>query len=175
MRRLHIGGHVRKAGWEVLDANPGLHVDHVSNVTDLSRFQTETFSEVYASHVLEHFDFKDELLAALKEWHRVLMPEGMLHISVPDPGRTGTIVFGSTTAIYRRPLYGHDDDFGGHVDRYDYHVVGLNEEFLRRFLHAAGFATVARVPEFGICHDTSTMKFKGTSISLDVTALKAAS
>jgi len=28
--------------------------------------------------------------------------------------------------------------FGGHMDQYDYHVVGLNEEFLTGFLNAAG-------------------------------------
>jgi predicted SAM-dependent methyltransferase len=174
MRRLHIGGQVRKAGWEVLDANPGPYVDHVCNAADLSRFETATFTEVYASHVLEHFDYKDELLATLKEWYRVLQPEGMLHVSVPDMDVLARL-------FLDRQQLSVDDRFlvmmmvfGSHSDRYDYHMVGLNEEFLRRFLHAAGFAKVARVVEFGICDDTSTLTLKGTPISLNMTALKAA-
>ena len=58
MRKLHVGGWVRTPGWEVIDANPGPHVDHVGNAKDLSRFDTATFTDIYASHVLEHFDFK---------------------------------------------------------------------------------------------------------------------
>src|ERR1700677_4234075 len=34
--KLHIGGQVKAAGWEVLDANPGPIVDHVANARDLS-------------------------------------------------------------------------------------------------------------------------------------------
>lgn len=174
MRKLHIGGQVRKAGWEVLDANPGPYVDHVGNAADLKRFEAATFTEVYASHVLEHFDYKDELLATLKEWHRVLTPGGMLHVSVPDMDTLARLF------LDRQQLSAEDRFlvmriiFGGHLDRYDYHLVGLNEEFLLQFLYAAGFAQAARVPEFGICDDTSTLRIKGTPISLNVTALKAA-
>ena len=60
--------------------------------------------------------------------------------------------------------------FGGHVDKYDYHVVGLNEEFLSSLLLSAGFTNLRRVSEFGFFEDTSSMKFKGTFISLNVSA-----
>lgn len=173
MRRLHIGGHVRKAGWEVLDANPGPHVDHVGNAANLARFETATFTEIYASHVLEHFDFKDELLTTLKEWHRVLTPGGMLHISVPDMDVLARLWVDRQLLTTEERFHVMMMIFGGHDDQYDYHKIGLNEEFLQRFLHAAGFAKVARLAEFGICNDTSTLVFKGTPISLNVTALKA--
>jgi predicted SAM-dependent methyltransferase len=173
VRRLHIGGHVRIAGWEVIDANPGPCVDHVGNAGDLSRFEAATFGELYASHVLEHFDYKAELPATLKEWHRVLTPGGMLHISVPDMDTLARL-------FLDRQRLSPDDRFlvmrmifGGHIDRYDYHMVGLNEEFLRGFLLQAGFAQAARVEEFGICNDTSSMMLKGTPISLNMSALKA--
>ena len=83
-RRLHIGGKVPAPGWEVMDALPGSHVDHVGNAKDLSRFPDSSFDDIYASHVAEHFDYQGELLAALKEWRRVLKPSGRLNISVPD-------------------------------------------------------------------------------------------
>jgi predicted SAM-dependent methyltransferase len=172
-RRLHIGGQIRTTGWEVLDANPGPYVDHVGDAGDLERFPTGTFTEVYASHVLEHFDYKDELLATLKEWHRVLAPGGMLHVSVPDMDTLARLF------VDRQRL--NPDErylvmrmiFGGHIDQYDYHLVGLNEEFLRGYLVAAGFAQAARVPEFGIWDDTSTAQLKGVPISLNMSALKA--
>jgi predicted SAM-dependent methyltransferase len=174
MRKLHIGGHVRKPGWEVIDANPGPCVDHVGNANDLTRFETGAFGEVYASHVLEHFDYKDELFATLKEWHRVLAPGGMLHISVPDMDTLARLFLDRQQLSMDERFLVMRMMFGGHIDKYDYHVVGLNEEFLLRFLFAAGFVQAARVPEFGICDDTSSLKLKGTLISLNVTALKSA-
>ena len=71
-RKLHIGGQVKVDGWEVFNAIDADYVDHVGNAKDLSRFADETFAEIYASHVLEHFDYKDELVHVLKEWRRVL-------------------------------------------------------------------------------------------------------
>lgn len=172
-RRLHIGGQARLTGWEVIDANPGPYVDHVGNAGDLSRFETGTFSEVYASHVLEHFDYKDELLATLKEWHRVLTPGGMLHVSVPDMDTLARLFVDRTRTNPDERYLIMRMIFGGHVDRYDYHLIGLNEEFLRGYFVAAGFAQAARVVDFGICDDTSTQQMKGVLISLNMSALKA--
>lgn len=83
-RRLHIGGWLPCAGWEILDAVAREHVDHLGDAGDLSRFADGTFLEVYASHVLEHFDYRDKLPAVLTEWRRVLQPGGTLYVSVPD-------------------------------------------------------------------------------------------
>ena len=41
------------------------------------------------------------------------------------------------------------------------------------FLGAVGFVQIARVPDFGICTDTSLFIFNGVPIGLNVTALKA--
>ena len=70
-RKLHIGGQVKAAGWEILDANAGPIVDHVANAHDLSLFPDQTFERIYASHVVEHFDYDGDLVATLTEWHRV--------------------------------------------------------------------------------------------------------
>jgi predicted SAM-dependent methyltransferase len=174
MRRLHIGGKVKLLGWEVIDVNPGPCVDHVGNAADLSRFESGTFSELYASHVLEHFDFKDEIPATLKEWHRVLVPGGLLHISVPDMDILARLFLDRQKTTMDDRFVLMQMIFGGHNDPYDYHLVGLNEEFLLRYLSQAGFATAARVPDFGICNDTSLLASFGIPISLNVTALKAA-
>ncbi len=62
--------------------------------------------------------------------------------------------------------------FGGHADKYDYHVVGLNEEFLTGFLGFTGYVNIRKVQEFGLFDDTSNMSFKGVRISLNMIAEK---
>ena len=62
--------------------------------------------------------------------------------------------------------------FGGHVDEYDYHAVGLNQDFLASFLHSAGYVNIRRVQNFGLFQDTSSMVFKGVAISLNMMAEK---
>jgi predicted SAM-dependent methyltransferase len=171
-RKLHIGGKVRAPGWEVLNAVPGPHVDHVGNANDLRSFADGTFAEVYASHVLEHFDYKDELQATLKEWHRVLEPGGLLHVSVPDLNVLARLF------CDRQRLSAEDRYlvmmmiFGGHLDRYDYHLVGLYDELLVHYLGVAGFATAKPVADFGFFQDTSLLELQGVRISLNVTAFK---
>lgn len=63
--KLHVGGKVRKPDWEVLNIQPGPHVDHVGNANDLSQFQDNTFAEIYASHIVEHLDYTGELQSTL--------------------------------------------------------------------------------------------------------------
>jgi predicted SAM-dependent methyltransferase len=172
-RKLHIGGQVATPGWEVLDANPGPIVDHVGNAADLSVFPDDTFTEIYASHVIEHFDYKNDLLATLKEWRRVMTPGGLLYISVPDLDVLARLF------VDREKYSGQDRYmvmrmiFGGHLDKYDYHLVGLNEEFLVDFLLTAGFNDLRRINgPFGLFRDTSAMMFKDVPISLNLMCRK---
>jgi predicted SAM-dependent methyltransferase len=173
VRKLHIGGKVRASGWEVIDANPGPCVDHVGNAGDLSRFETATFTDVYASHVLEHFDHKDELFKTLQEWYRVLVPGGMLHVSVPDMDILARLFLEREQLSKLERFQVMTMMFGGHVDKYDYHLVGLNDEFLDDCLGKVGFTDIRRVPELGLFVDTSTYAFRGVPISLNMTASKA--
>jgi predicted SAM-dependent methyltransferase len=173
MRKLHIGGWVRTSGWEVIDANPGPNVDHVGNAKDLSRFETATFTDVYASHVLEHFDFRDEIFMTLVEWCRVLVPGGTLHVSVPDLDILARLF------VQREHLSKADRFmvmqmiFGSHRDQYDYHLVGLNDEFLVDLLGKTGFTDIRRVADLTFFDDTSRHEFHGVPISLNMTAVKS--
>jgi hypothetical protein len=62
--------------------------------------------------------------------------------------------------------------FGGHTDKYDYHVVGLNQNFLKSFLANAGFTNIQKVHQFSFFSDTSSQLFKGVPISLNMIAEK---
>lgn len=170
---LHIGGQVRKEGWEVLNAMPGPAVDHVGDAKDLTRFRDGVFSSVYASHVLEHLDFTGEMQAALREWHRVLAPGGHLFVSVPDltvlarlflhNGLDASARFGIVKMI-----------FGAHVDAYDYHKIGFDFDILQQVLGKAGFIDIERVERFDLFDDTSLLTVGGQPISLNVIARRPA-
>lgn len=173
MRKLHVGGKIPAAGWEILNAQPGPHVDHLGNANDLSRFEDGTFDRIYASHVLEHMDYQRELLATLEEWHRVLVPGGVLMASVPDLDTLARLLLDKSLDSAGR-FQVMRMIFGGHTDEYDYHVVGLNEEILGYFLETAGFVDLRRVGDFGLFNDSSAGEFAGVRISLNVTAEKPA-
>jgi predicted SAM-dependent methyltransferase len=172
-RKLHIGGQVRADGWEVLDANPGPHVDHVADARDLRRFEDDTFEHVYASHVVEHLDYKDELVTTLSGWRRVLVPGGTLSVSVPDLDVLARLFLEPSLSLHERFTVMRMI-FGGHVDRFDYHLVGLNEEFISGFLRAAGFVDARRVAAFDLFDDASNLEMRGTRISVNIVARKAA-
>lgn len=171
-RKLHIGGQVRTPGWEVLDVNAGPCVDHVGNANDLAIFPDNSFAEIYASHVVEHFDYAGELLPTLKEWCRVLAPEGKVYISVPDMDVLAQLFLSKDRLSVDDRFMVMRMMFGGHIDAHDYHVVGLNEEFLRGFLHGAGYINIRKVDNFALFEDTSAMQFGGMAISLNMIAEK---
>ena len=168
LRKLHIGGCVHAEGWEVLNANAGSSVDHVGDARDLSRFADGTFSDVYASHVVEHFDYQGELRKTLREWWRVLVAGGRLYVSVPDLDVLARLFLDRQRLSERDRYQVMRMMFGGHVDRYDYHQVGLNEEFLGTLLRSAGYVKIRRVDDLGLFDDTSRMVFAGVPISLNM-------
>ncbi|WPC41066.1 class I SAM-dependent methyltransferase [Clostridium sp. JS66] len=170
-RKLHIGGKEKKDGWEIFDAIKEEYVDHLGNAKDLSKFRDDTFDIIYASHVVEHFDYKDELLQVLKEWKRVLKPNGKLYISVPDLDILAQLFLLKDIDINSR-FEIMRIIFGGHTTDYDYHYTGLNFEFLYSFLYQTGFKNIRRVNKFSIFNDTSNMELTSIPISLNVIAVK---
>lgn len=169
-RQLHVGGKIRVDGWEVLNAVPAPEVDHCGDARDLSRFADATFATIYASHVLEHLDYKDELAQTLREWLRVLVPGGRILISVPDIGILGRLVADRAAHEIEERFLLMRMIFGGHFDEFDYHKVGFSEDFLVWFLGATGFTNIRRVDTLGVFDDTSETRFKGVPISLNMIA-----
>lgn len=169
--KLHIGGQVKCEGWTVLDVLPGPFVDYVGNCNDLSFLGDECCSEIYASHVLEHLDYKTELQNSINGIYRALKPGGRLRVSVPDLDVLCRLFLhpkldGVGRFLVMRMM------FGGRESDYDTHYVGLNFDFLREYLKNAGFVDIHRVKNFGLFKDTSSFLFGGMPISLNIQARK---
>jgi predicted O-linked N-acetylglucosamine transferase (SPINDLY family)/predicted SAM-dependent methyltransferase len=173
VRRLNIGGIHRKKSWEIFNAVPAEFVDHVGDAADLSRFADATFSQIYASHVLMHFDYQYLPNKVLVEWLRVLEPGGILYVSVPDMDRLVEMWGDSEHASYKDRIDIMQMIFGSHQDACDYHYSGLNEAMLSNFLADAGFVDIRRVDDFCMFKDKSTMEYNGKATSLNMTARKA--
>lgn len=169
--RLHIGGEAPREGWKILNARPGQHVDYVGDLRDLSQFADQTFDLVYASHVVEHLPYQEDLPKALAGIRRVLKEGGRFMVSVPD-----------LTTLCRLFLHPQGDSgsrfeimrmmFGGQVHEFDFHYVGLTDEILAGYFQASGFSEVYRVKELGIFEDTSSMRYRGVLISLNMVAVR---
>jgi len=170
-RRLHIGGETPKPGWTIVNIQPGAHVDVVGNCIDLSCFGNSSVDAIYASHVLEHLGYLDELPQALKEFRRVLKPGGRLMLSVPDLAVLCRLFLDERLDIENR-FHVMRIMFGGQMDPHDYHKAGMTADFMADYLTVAGFREVERVDGFGLFEDTSTLTVAGVPISLNMQAVK---
>ncbi len=169
--RLHIGGQVAHSAWKILDVRSGPHVDYVGSCTDLSAFGDGSIAEIYASHVIEHLGYQSQLAAALREFNRVLAPDGLLRTSVPDLA-TLCALFLDPALDAKERFHVMRMMFGGQMDNADFHCVGLDEEFLASYLLRAGFIDIVRVDNFRLFDDASSLVFKGKPISLNLRSRK---
>ena len=169
--KLHIGGQEAKEGWSILNIQPGPNVDFVGSAHDLSMLADGSVETIYASHVFEHLGYRDELPAAIGECRRALQPGGQLMISVPNLLVLCQLFLADGLNIDQRYQLMRMM-FGGQVDPYDFHKVGLTEEFLTVFLNRAGFHRLERVQEFGLFDDASKLRLGGHLISVNMIATK---
>lgn len=169
--RLHVGGEAPLDGWKVLNIDPADYVDYVGDCSDLSQFADQSVAEIYASHVLEHLGYLDDLPNALKEFHRVLKVGGRLRLSVPDLETLCRLFLHPKLDMSSR-FHVMRIMFGGQMDAHDFHKVGMTEEFMTDYLQVAGFQSIERVETFDLVADTSTLKLAGVAVSLNMQAVK---
>jgi predicted SAM-dependent methyltransferase len=168
--RLHIGGEEAKPGWKIFNVQPGPDVDYTGDCSDLSAFADASVDDIYASHVLEHLGYQEKLPRALAEFHRVLKQGGRARISVPDFEILCRLFVDARQMNDRIMIMRMA--FGGQLDAYDFHYVGLSFDILEGLLGSAGFSRVERVSEFGFFSDTSSIRMLGMPISLNVVVYK---
>ena len=137
--KLHLGCGKRNFGedWVHIDGGNHEHL-HSQDITTLP-FKDGTVELVYASHVLEYFD-REEAVSVLKEWKRVLVPEGTLRIAVPDFEAMVRLYTETSTSLHKflGPLYGKMD-MG---DKKIYHKTVYDEYSLKVLLFENGFRNI---------------------------------
>ena len=137
--KLHIGcGKKFLTGYKHLDVIDYDHVDFQCDARNLILIGDETATEIYACHVLEHVK-RHELHEVLREWHRVLKPNSLLRIAVPD--------FSAITAEYNenknlKSLQGLL--FGGQTYDYNFHHAAFDFDFIKSLLEDSGFTGVSK-------------------------------
>lgn len=152
-----------------VDAHPG--VDVVGDVSDLSRFESGSVGEIYASHILEHFPFP-KAPAVVAEWFRALSPGGRLYVAVPDFARAVEIYSAMGLDEWIVRFLCGDQEY-----KTAFHYNLFDEQRLEAMLRQAGFSDVFRVEEFPIGDpaDCSNLKSNvdGQSVSLNMIGVKA--
>lgn len=144
--KLHLAcGEDYKEGYVNSDLYP-LGTAKVDAIFDakIVPYEDNTVDEILASHVIEHFHFK-EGIEVLKEWCRVLKPGGKLVVETPD-FLESCKAFIVANPAFRNQLYGHFFAFPempGQV-----HKFLFTEEQLRIELGWAGFKEVNRIAPF---------------------------
>ena len=167
--KLHIGGHEKRSGWRIFDSLDSEVVDFVGHCSDLSRFPKDSCSDLYCSHVIEHLSHVGETGATLQGFHRILKPNGLLMIAVPDLKVLSRLFIREDLDIGQRNLVMRMM-FGGQVDEYDFHKTGFDFDMLQGALITAGFSNITRVESFGLFTDSSEIALLDQYISLNVTA-----
>lgn len=171
-RRLHIGGEERRDGWEIVNVQPGPHVDHLGDVQEVAQsFPDASVDELYASHILEHLGYDKALPETLKHLARILKPDGKFYIAVPDLMALSKL-FAHPQMDMQNRIKVMRIMYGGRTDPYDVHIAGFDQEILGCFLGQAGFKHMNRVKEFGLFEDASRVAVAGVPISLNVIATK---
>lgn len=181
--RLHLGcGHRNFEGWVNVDLVNLPHIHFKSSVDKLEMFDDESAEVIYSSHTLEYFD-RFHVVNLLNEWRRVLKPDGILRVAVPN--------FEALIEVYKKtnslstilgPMYGRMTVTKLSGAEQIYHKTIYDFSSLKNILVEAGFKDVKkydwRETEHAQYDDHSQAYFphmdkeNGLLISLNVEAIK---
>ncbi|BFM49639.1 methyltransferase domain-containing protein [Marinomonas sp. THO17] len=177
--KLHLGcGKKFIAGFVHIDLLDLDHIDYKTSVDDLHFAGDNSVDLIYASHVLEHFG-RNEYKKVLMEWFRVLKPNGILRVAVPD--------FGAVVKYYND----NPKDLelllglvvgGQKANQNDYHNMIFDENLLTEKLKCVGFREVALydwrntehcdLDDFSQAYLPHMDKENGLLMSLNIEAMK---
>ena len=180
MLKLHIGcGKRFIPGFVHIDQVAFAHVDHVQDIRRLPNFADSSVDLIYACQVIEYFD-PEEVVGVLADWRRVLAPNGILRLSVPN--------FAVICKLYRAgfklerflgTLYGRIPDGR---NGFAYHRTTYDEQSLSELLKKTGFSEIrlwdwrqtehANVDDFSQAYFPHMDKERGMLFNLNMQARK---
>ncbi|MCB2106644.1 MAG: methyltransferase domain-containing protein [Rhodobacteraceae bacterium] len=178
--KLHVGcGRIFIPGFLHIDIQPAPHVDIVTEADALDMIPDQSVELIYACHILEHFD-RWRYKGALEEWFRVLRPQGVLRLAVPD--------FQSCVEVYSKVGLASGPESilglvcGGQRDPFDFHKMIFDRRMLTRVLLEIGFSEVrewdwrstdhAKIDDYSQAYLPHLDKTNGKHMSLNLEAVK---
>lgn len=139
---LHIGcGDTRIEGFVNIDNRTTPATDLVAPAWGLQSVPDGIVEYIYTRHMLEHLSPVDAR-RALKEWRRVLAPDGVLHVVVPDIAFHARQLLGlSRSGNADQEAHALAGFYGWQRDvEHDVHRWGYTPTSLLRLLAECGFA-----------------------------------
>ena len=134
-----------------LDLDPAVQPDIVGSITDMGPVAADSVDAVWSSHNLEHLQ-RHEVPLALAEFLRVLKPNGLLLLTLPDLQQVARLVAedrleDSAYISQSGPITPLDMIFGhtaslARGNRFMAHRTGFTARSLHRLLIEAGFVEV---------------------------------
>lgn len=175
--KLHLGcGKRFIPGFYHVDAVEFPHVDFVGPIEILPTIASNSCELIYSCHTLEHFKWTD-VPGVLKEWYRVLKPDGILRLSVPS-FRAICLLYLETykLELVRGPIMGRQDYL------YNFHHSIFDYQTLKDCLINAGFRNIrhwdwrntehSEVDDYSQAYIPHMDKENGTLISLNLEGVK---
>ena len=161
-KRLHVG--FNRANFEEvrLDIDAWVKPDLVGSIEDMRDIIPDaSFDAVWSSHSLEHL-YAHQVLPALREFWRILKPDGFAMITCPDLEAVAELLLakGLDTPAYKSPagpiavidmIFGHRASVAA-GNKFMAHHTGFTAESLGALALAAGFAEahIGRGPVFDL-------------------------
>jgi ubiquinone/menaquinone biosynthesis C-methylase UbiE len=149
----HAPAYFQQGDWSEIryDIDPAAKPDILGTITDMHRVSTASMDAVYSSHNLEHV-FPHEVALVLSEFKRVLKPNGMCVVGVPDLQAVAKLIANDKLedVAYTSPagdiapldmLYGLRSALSS-GQHYMAHKTGFTVKTLSQYFFAAGFKTV---------------------------------
>jgi len=135
-----------------LDLDPAVGPDIVCSITDMRPISASTIDAIWSSHNLEHLQ-RHEVPLALAEFIRVLKPQGLLLLTLPDLQQVAQLVVedriedqaylsssGPITALDM--IFGHTASLA-RGNQLMAHRTGFTARMLQKVLVEAGFVQVS--------------------------------
>lgn len=117
--------------------------DRFQDIKDLD-YPEDSAELIVCVQTLEHLT-REEVNQALKNWYKILKPQGILHIDVPDFEETARLLLAQNSESdkewYYRLIY------GSQKDNFSLHKDGYSEAKLRAILGLHRFNKIRRLPD----------------------------
>jgi predicted SAM-dependent methyltransferase len=148
-KKLNLGsGNKPYLDYVNVDVFKAPNVNEVFNFVEIP-YKDESISAIHSEHSLEHVSFA-EVEQALKEWYRVLMPQGELHLMMPDfedccrmylttTDKRITVSGHGAKWWYKRTIYGIQTSLEGEPDEAQFHLSGFSCGEMQGLLEKTGF------------------------------------